>query len=565
MSARSPRRHIALLGAVAGLGAGDVLLGLNPGSLSPLPALRLVGGAGLVGLLLCAPFAVRTSTPARERPSRPFWLFVAAAGLALGLFAESQRVLYHAFLPNGSRRVLVASAFAGLLAGLVALAAVLRPPRESTSVRLLAVLAVLFGLAPFAGRRDSGPMAPLATADPVPGTTSRSLLVVGLEGVSWELLSQWASDGSLPTFARMMKEGVSGPLEQQRPYDRVALWTTAATGKRPAKHGLVGAVRYRTPLGTLRLLPRPFGLGTPERLPLSSTVPVPGSERRSLAFWEILAARGHQVAVLSWPGADPARSGLLLWATERLFSDAPGPVPGLPEETAQRAALFRAEPRTLEGSLVASLLPSGLPAADREAARPLAGAARDLSVTGAALAGVPVGPRSVVALVLSGLVPLAERFGPAAPGGPTHWGLEVPDNEARARALLAYYRFLDDVLADLLEREGRDRTFCVFAPAGWGPPAPLAAFSRFARGRPPVSVPDGSSGGFVILVGTGIRSAARLTTASVYDLAPTLLVLTGEPMARDFDGRVLAEAFDERFARSTSLPIVTTFEPGGPQ
>jgi hypothetical protein len=31
------------------------------------------------------------------------------------------------------------------------------------------------------------------------------------------------------------------------------------------------------------------------------------------------------------------------------------------------------------------------------------------------------------------------------------------------------------------------------------------------------------------------------------------------------DGRVLAEAFDERFAQGTSIPVVKTFEPEGPQ
>jgi len=36
-------------------------------------------------------------------------------------------------------------------------------------------------------------------------------------------------------------------------------------------------------------------------------------------------------------------------------------------------------------------------------------------------------------------------------------------------------------------------------------------------------------------------------------------------MARDMDGRVLAETFDERFTQTTSIPIVTSFEPEGPQ
>ena len=69
----------------------------------------------------------------------------------------------------------------------------------------------------------------------------------------------------------------------------------------------------------------------------------------------------------------------------------------------------------------------------------------------------------------------------------------------------------------------------------------------------------------MLLAGAGVRTGVRLTSAGVLDLAPTLLVLAGEPLARDMDGRVLAEAFDERFTESASVPLVTTFEPGGPQ
>ncbi len=48
-------------------------------------------------------------------------------------------------------------------------------------------------------------------------------------------------------------------------------------------------------------------------------------------------------------------------------------------------------------------------------------------------------------------------------------------------------------------------------------------------------------------------------------MAPTLLVLSGEPIARDMDGRVLGEVFDERFSETESVPVITTYEPGGPQ
>jgi hypothetical protein len=166
-------------------------------------------------------------------------------------------------------------------------------------------------------------------------------------------------------------------------------------------------------------------------------------------------------------------------------------------------------------------------------------------------------------LVLSGASIVAGPFGMADDA--RAWGLPVPNAEAKARARKAYDRYLDDLLRDLVEREGRDRTICVFSPASWGPPPPLDALGQFLSGEPPRAGPGAAAEGFILLVGAGIRSGVRLTSATVLDLAPTLLVLAGEPMARDMDGRVLAEAFDARLSEGPGIPIVTSFEPEGPQ
>ena len=102
-------------------------------------------------------------------------------------------------------------------------------------------------------------------------------------------------------------------------------------------------------------------------------------------------------------------------------------------------------------------------------------------------------------------------------------------------------------------------------PGWYGPPPALSLAMSFLSGREPESTPDASRDGFLILCGSGIRGGVRLTSANVLDLAPTLIVLAGEPIARDMDGRVLAETFDERLTRTASIPIVTSFEPEGPQ
>ena len=560
MSEALRRSHPALLGAIAGLAVGNVLLALNPHLLVLLPALRLLAGCGLLGALLLAPSGLLVKEPGA--PSTGFWAMAALLLLVLAAFAEEQRVLWYGFLGNGTRRILVGVTLFGAASGFGLLAAARLRPRGRRAAAVLLVPAALLGAVPLFGRRLPE-RSPLAPAQAIPRTATRSLLVVGLEGVSWELLSRAASDGTLPVFARLLEEGAGGPLGGLRPHERAALWTTAATGKLPRKHGVVSDVLVRTPLGDLRLLPRLPGLAGPSTPPFGRVV-AGFPERRSLTFWEVLAMRRHEAAVLGWPAATPPRPGLVLWATEEFFAGEPREGEAIPADVAARARLLLLGAGNLDRPLSRSLEPAGIPEAELRRAAPAAGAARDLGVFGAALAAATTGPGSATALVLPGLAGPARLFGPAAEParylGPPH-----PAEAEAEKALLAYYRFLDDTLGDLLEREGRERTICVFAPSGWGPPPPLTALLDLLLGRRPEATPDAGADGFLVLWGSGIRAGVRLTSAEVVDLAPTLLVLAGEPIARDMDGRVLAEAFDERFAQGTSIPVVTTFEPEGPE
>lgn len=62
--------------------------------------------------------------------------------------------------------------------------------------------------------------------------------VLGLDGVPWDLLSKWASQGELPNFHTMMEEGASGPLRSTMPPTTALAWPSIATGVQPDKHGI---------------------------------------------------------------------------------------------------------------------------------------------------------------------------------------------------------------------------------------------------------------------------------------------------------------------------------------
>lgn len=60
--------------------------------------------------------------------------------------------------------------------------------------------------------------------------------------------------------------------------------------------------------------------------------------------------------------------------------------------------------------------------------------------------------------------------------------------------------------------------------------------------------------GILLLHGKPVRPGVRIKDASLYDLAPTILHLMGEPVSDDMDGRVLTEALTPPYNDSANIP-----------
>jgi predicted AlkP superfamily phosphohydrolase/phosphomutase len=113
----------------------------------------------------------------------------------------------------------------------------------------------------------------------------QKILVIGLDGGTWELVEPWARQGLLPTFQRFMQEGTWGPLRSTVPPITAPAWTSFATGKNPGKHGLFDFLSrrpdsYRT---------RPFN----------------ASHRNGESLWGLLSRAGKRVGVLNVPMTYP--------------------------------------------------------------------------------------------------------------------------------------------------------------------------------------------------------------------------------------------------------------------
>ena len=92
------------------------------------------------------------------------------------------------------------------------------------------------------------------TEKPNQATQSKArVLVIGLDGATFDLIKPWADAGHLPTLRRLLEEGAHGSLHSTIPPMTGPAWTTFATGVNPAKHGIYDWIA-REP-GTYRFLP----------------------------------------------------------------------------------------------------------------------------------------------------------------------------------------------------------------------------------------------------------------------------------------------------------------------
>jgi predicted AlkP superfamily pyrophosphatase or phosphodiesterase len=66
------------------------------------------------------------------------------------------------------------------------------------------------------------------------------LLVIGVDGLEWDLVLRFGAEGVLPNLMQLAREGFAAKLETLDPTLSPVIWTTIATGKRPEKHGILG-------------------------------------------------------------------------------------------------------------------------------------------------------------------------------------------------------------------------------------------------------------------------------------------------------------------------------------
>src|SRR3989304_843271 len=115
------------------------------------------------------------------------------------------------------------------------------------------------------------------------------VLIIGLDGATWDLIKPMAEAGTLPTLKNVMDHGVWGNLQTTIPPFTGPAWVSFATGKNPGKHGIFDFLLPKKSLNDLKT---------------TSTKHIKGE-----TFYEILNEKGKKCILVNLPGSYPPRIG----------------------------------------------------------------------------------------------------------------------------------------------------------------------------------------------------------------------------------------------------------------
>jgi predicted AlkP superfamily pyrophosphatase or phosphodiesterase len=402
------------------------------------------------------------------------------------------------------------------------------------------------------GARALGAWALLAAgcgAGPDGSAPPGHVLLLAVDGFEWDVALPLLRAGRMPELAELARRGTFGTLKPMKPSKSPRLWTTIATGKPPAEHGILD-----------------FTWKDAEGRELLTT----SAQRKVKAFWNILGDHGVESDTIGWWVTYPVEpvAGTMVAQTNTaegalrkgaLLPGTPGQVWPPELEPEVFAALEVAE-RGLDAWMHELFGAAALEARNAELRRrweecrwSLRADRTYLEILRARLGRGP--PARVTSIYVGGTDVLAHRFWTAYEPQAFEPRPDEREVELVGEVIPRYYEFVDGLLGELRGRFPADTAVLVVADHG------------MRRG-----MHTGEEAGVFLAAGPGIRSSgidlralqrsAIPELGRLTDVCPTLLALALVPYGADMQGRPLTTVLDPRFlARHPPRSVATHDDP----
>ncbi len=420
------------------------------------------------------------------------------------------------------------------------------------------------------------PLLALALVSNIAGATGTRhparIVVIGIDGVSLNLLQPYSERGITPNLGRLIKSGARGHLESIWPLRTPQVWTSIATGKLPGQHGIWDHLSntYFNP---------PYVM-TKKRLRVTS------KDRTSKAIWGLLDDAGMSTLTVGWMASWPAESlkhGVMVAPVELMHDPRQTTIKGsfwrdaedlvTPKRLWPRVQRLIVEPRHLNDAEIAAFAdvpPEGhriyeLPRIERYIYALRWSLARAQSIEAITVDLASETEPDVILSYFQCPDSLLHRF----------WIFSESEAEIRQRLAThgipndqaaelkkrfggiveACYRDIDARIGRILEATAGDDTLVmIVSDHGFG----VAAKPHRLKGEPYSG--DHLDQGVIIAVGPGVRRGAWIQGASVLDIAPVILHHLGLAVADDMRGKVPTDLFEPELLAKKPIKTIPTYE-----
>lgn len=406
------------------------------------------------------------------------------------------------------------------------------------------------------------------------------IVLLAVDGLSFPLIEKWVALGHLPIIQRLMERGCSGMLKPFVPSNSAVIWTSVMTGMNPRKHGIDGFIHYK--IGERMIsktaVKRLFTFGARPLFRLMKkkgyirdvSFSLPMVQKKML--WELFAQENRNVGVINWWFSWPATRvpGFVIsdrvhyWRLHEQSSESLLPKGHLtyPNSLLDKIKNLVINPFDLTYDIYERFMRLSRSAIDgmknsHYRRHQLMSEfkylyAQDESVRRLALFCLDkfVQP-DFFALYFRGIDIISHCALKYAEG---HRDPSVTEEEVEhfGDTVHQYYRHLDSILGEIINSLSPDTNIMIVSDHGFDK-EPDGRFGH-RKTRPP---------GLFILSGPQIRRGVRLSDASLYDIAPTLLYLAGLPLSQEMDGSLLRRAIVEPFLNSHPVRSIASY--GAPE
>jgi tetratricopeptide (TPR) repeat protein len=392
--------------------------------------------------------------------------------------------------------------------------------------------------------------------------TDNKILLIGIDGLDWKILDVLLAKEKLPHFAKLKENGAWGILRSQKPMLSPLLWTTIATGRQADEHGIVDFFMYDSES--------------------NSSMPASSSQRKVKALWNIFSDFDRTSTFIAWFATWPAETinGYMVsdQVAYQLFktslSEETDNIRKLyPESLFKKISPLMVTPRHISYEEISQFVHIGneeynvlwekeqSKSSEEGKARNPINHLRDVLASTKtyhriALELLRQDQTDLFSIYYEGIDTVCHLFMNYTP--PRLSYISQADYDKYKDAVFQFYQYTDGLVGELLSEIDENTTVIIISDHGF-----LSGDDR-PRSDPADFYGKGAAwhrvdGGVIIMMGNNIAKG-EIAGATLFDIAPTILYLSGFPISNEMDGSPLLSAISADYKSKYPLQFIETYE-----